>query len=198
MFTNIDTIKKALRTIVPNEKEYEKALYELTHWEEQSKKQRSNQELPPEELIALPDGELYAAVWNRTDEKVEQAVTDREGVAALPRAAQAFCVAYYYEMEMENGGLCQYFVNSSRELAPLLPAALDEIGAADHKTLFDAFVRDNGIDVNDLSSFISDDVEGYLAQTERYPFDDFDNAFYALKPIQEYLIPYIRAHIPEF
>ena len=49
MFTNIDTIKKALRTIVPNEKEYEKALYELTHWEEQSKKQRSNQELPPEE-----------------------------------------------------------------------------------------------------------------------------------------------------
>ena len=198
MFTDLDTIQKALRSIFPNEKDREKALYELTHWEERSKKQRSNQELPPEELSALPDGELCEAIWNRTDEKVEQAATDREGVAALPQAAQAFYVAYCYEMEMENGGLCQYFVNSSRELAPMLPAALGEIGAADHKALFDAFVRDNGIDVNDLSSFVSDDVEGYLAQTERYPFDDFDNAFYALKPIQEYLIPYVQAHISAF
>ena len=198
MFTDIDTIQKALRSISPNEKEYEKALYELTHWEESSKKQRSNQELSPEELIALPDGELCEAIWNRTDEKVEQAATDRQGVDALPPAAQVFYVAYYYEMEMENGGLCQYFVNSSRELALLLPAALDEIGATDHRALFDAFVRNNDIDVNDLSSFISDGVEGYQAQTERYPFDDFDNAFYALKPIQEYLLPYIRAHISAF
>ena len=198
MFTDLDTIQKALRSIFLNEKDREKALYELAHWEERSKKQRSNQELPPEELSALPDGELCEAIWNRTDEKVEQAATDREGVAALPQAAQAFYVAYCYEMEMENGGLCQYFVNSSRELAPMLPAALGEIGAADHKALFDAFVRDNGIDVNDLSSFVSDDVEGYLAQTERYPFDDFDNAFYALKPIQEYLIPYVQAHISAF
>ncbi len=198
MFTDLDTIQKALRSIFPNEKDREKALYELTHWEERSKKQRSNQELPPEELSALPDGELCEAIWNRTDEKVEQAATDREGVAALPQAAQAFYVAYCYEMEMENGGLCQYFVNSSRELAPMLPAALSEIGAAGHKALFDAFVRDNGIDVNDLSSFVSDDVEGYVAQTERYPFDDFDNAFYALKPIQEYLVPYVQAHISAF
>ncbi len=36
-------------------------------------------------------------------------------------------------MEVNNGGLCQFFVNSSREFAPDLSAALDAIGALEHK-----------------------------------------------------------------
>ena len=63
---------------------------------------------------------------------------------------------------------------------------------------FDSFVSDNGIDVSDLSSFMIDDSAEFEAQTKRYPFDDFDNAFYKLEPIQDRLIPYIKDHISEF
>ena len=102
------------------------------------------------------------------------------------------------KMEVNNGGLCRFFVNPSAEIAPYVSKYLGVIGANEHKELYDSFISDNGIDVSDLSSFIIDDVTEFKAQTERYPFNDFDNAFYELKPIQDHLIPYIREHISKF
>lgn len=180
----------------------EKALFALTHPREAAQaewaRQRRNKELSHEALSALTDSDLYEAVWNRTNERVEQAETDRAGVAALPRAAQVFYVIYMYELEVNNGGLCQYFANSSRETAPLLSDCLAEINALDHKALFDGFVRENGIDLEDLSSFVSDSVEAYQSQTLRYPFESFDDAFFELPALATYLLPYIRVHLADF
>lgn len=151
-----------------------------------------------QDLSFLSDDELFDAVLEKTEAKVDQFSDYVEGVRALSHAEQVFYVTSLYEMEVNNGGLCQFFVNSSREFAPLLAGFLDEIGAGEHKALFETFIKENDIDVSDLSSFIIDDMDEFEAQAGRYPFDDFDDAFYALEPIEALILPYIRAHISEF
>lgn len=98
-----------------------------------------------------------------------------------------------YDMEVNNGGLCQYFVNSSRAGAPMLSECLKEINAKKHKKLFDDFIKKNEINVNDLDNFIIEYEEAELGQIssasedgkyyekyKSYPFDDFDSEFYNL------------------
>ena len=203
MSKNAELYKKLLGSMgFLSESDREKALFVLTHPREAAQadwaRQRRNKELAHEALSALADSDLYEAAWNRTNEKVESAASDQAGVAALPQPARVFYVIYVYNLEVFDGGLCQYFVNSSRELAPLLSDCLGEVNALDHKTLFDGFVRENGIDVNDLSSFKSNSVEAYLSQTKRYPFETFDAAFGELPALATYLIPYVRANLSAF
>ena len=56
-------------------------------------------------------------------------------------------------MELQNGGLCQFFVNSSRSLAPYVDECLKMVGAEEHRKLFAEFVANNQIDLNNLDSF---------------------------------------------
>lgn len=150
------------------------------------------------ELKSLSDAELFDAAFARTTAKVDKYEDIVAGVNSLTGAERTFYVASYYEMEVNNGGLCQFFVNSSRKVAPQLADSLSEIGAVRHKELFESFIEANAINIHDLSSFVIKNVREYEAQAKRYPFDDFDNAFYDLPPIQERLVPYIREHISDF
>lgn len=154
--------------------------------------------MAPAELAALPDAELFDAVYARTMAKVETYTDIAAGVNVLNGAEKAFYIAASFDMEVNNGGLCQFFVNSGREIAPQLADALSEIGAVRHRELFESFVEANAINIHDLSSFEVEDVHQYEAQAKRYPFADFDNAFSALPPVQELLMPYIREHISDF
>ena len=201
VFEDDDALVRAIQAVFPDadHEELLSNLADVKKWTDaEAERQRRNTKLPHEELSALSDDDLDEAVWNRTDEKVEQAETDLAGVAALPHAARVFYVVHWYVFEVYDGGLCQYFVNPSRKLAPMLSDCLKEIGALDHKTLFDGFMRENEIDVNDLSSFVSNSVEEYLSQTKRYPFEAFDAAFGELPALGTYLVPYVRANISAF
>ena len=62
----------------------------------------------------------------------------------------------------------RYFVNSSRETAPELEAALSQIGAESCRKLFHDFVTENEIDITRLDSFAIDRAEDFAAQNERY------------------------------
>ena len=154
--------------------------------------------MPHSGLKALTDNELFSAVLARTEAKVDRFDDLIDGVRSLSDAERTFYVASYYEAEVNNGGLCQFFVNSSRVVAPLLSDCLSAIGAAEHRKLFESFVTKNAINLSDLSSFMIGDISDYQAQTKRYPFDEFDKAFYAMTPVQEYLVPYIREHLSGF
>ena len=162
------------------------------------KEQKRCLKMSTEELKSLDDDELFTTVLNRLEYKVDKYGDMIAGIRSLTGVKRVFYVASYYETEVNNGGLCQFFVNSSREFAPELSACLGAIGAEDHKKLFDTFIADNKINVNDLSSFIINDTDEFKAQEKRYPFDEFDDAFFALKTIEEYLIDYIKEHISEF
>jgi len=98
-------------------------------------------------------------------------------------------------MEVENGGLCQFFVNSSGECAPYVSEALERVGAPELKKRYDAFVADNRIDVNDLSYFRTEGLRDYEALTRQFDFDSFDDAFYADDSLYALIIRYARENI---
>ncbi len=100
-----------------------------------------------------------------------------------------------FEIEVNNGGLCQFFVNSSRECAPYLSRALETIGAFEMKELFDSFVSQNAIDLNNLESFVINSIDEYNAQTERFDFDLFDDKFYENTDLHGQIIAYAKKNI---
>ena len=147
------------------------------------------------ELSQLTDDELFTAVWTRTENIVSSKEDILEGFNSLNEEQRIFYAVYYLEMEVNNGGLCQFFVNSSSACAPYISSALAEIGASEMQHLYDNFISSNNIDVNDLSSFKIDDIDEYEKQTERYDFDSFDDKFYDDANLHQQIIDYARNKI---
>jgi len=99
---------------------------------------------------------------------------------------------------VNNGGLCQFFVNSSRIVAPVVGKYMGMIGAMEHQKLYEEFIQTHQIDTNDLSSFDCETVDNFQSQYGRYPFDEYDGKFYKLEPLQTNLVPYVKKHIEKF
>ena len=151
-----------------------------------------------EELASLSDDELFETVWKRAESIIELNNEISNAFNFLNDEQRIFYAINYFEMEVNNGGLCQFFVNSSRIFAPSVSEYMEIIGATEHKKLFDTFIEKNQINLYNLSSFDCETVEDFELQYERYPFEEFDDEFYELDPLQKYLIPYIRKNIDKF
>ena len=119
-------------------------------------------------------------------------------MAALSEKERIVYAVNCLEAEVNNGGLCQFLVNSSRVAAPIVSACMEAIGAEEHKKLYDGFIEKNKIDVNNLSSFDIRTAKDFQKQAERYPFDDYDDAFYCLQPLSAYLTTFIKRNISCF
>lgn len=143
-----------------------------------------------------------------TDEELLDCVTSRlptvetaEELSAMQEPVRTLYTLYWYDLEVQNGGLCQYFVNSSRMTAPYLPEALTAVGAEGYRQDFECFVQENGIDTADLSSFAIQDAKEFAHQNERYPFDAFDEGYYRRyerEPLNAKLTAYIRQQLAAF
>ena len=120
-----------------------------------------------------------------------------EGFATISECEKVVFTIDYFDTEVRNGGLCQFFMNGGDVLVPYLTAALEAIGAAEHQSLFDSFVKEYDIDIHDLSSFRVSSVEEYQEQYERYPFYEFDDAYIGLEPLADYLWNYVEANMEE-
>jgi hypothetical protein len=155
-------------------------------------------EIHGEELLRLSDGELYEKVYLQTLDLVESYPDEEAALAKMSRERRTFYILSIFDMEIQNGGLCQFFVNPSRLLAPRVEECLETVNAVEHKNLFSSFVADNNIDLNHLESFDIEDVNDYIAQTKRYDFNSFDDAYVELTPLQDYMVLYIKANISEF
>lgn len=163
----------------------------LKQAKEDGKRYAKYKSMSKDELLSLSDQELFEAVEHILGLDIEE-------VKDANNCQKIFMSVDLFYNEVNNGGLCQFFVNSSREYAPFLSNALEQVGALKMKKLFDSFISENKINVNDLSSFICDDIDEYEAQTERYDFDKFDDAFYELGEIEnqaELLAKYARENI---
>ncbi len=150
------------------------------------------------ELSKLTDDEIFNAVWTRTENIVSSKENLLEGFNSLNEEQRIFYAVNYLEMEVNNGGLCQFFVNSSRIVAPVVSDYMGIIGASEHKKLYDTFIEKYQINTYDLSSFDCETVEVFKSQYERYPFEEYDDTFYGLAPLQDYLVNYVRKHIDSF
>ncbi|MBQ7379376.1 MAG: DUF4375 domain-containing protein [Clostridia bacterium] len=155
-------------------------------------------QMSAEQLAALPDEEFFWAIMIRTERRVDGFEDWAEGVNALNPYQKVFYSVNWLDTEVNNGGLCQFFINSSRMVAPLMSEYLGTVGANQHQKLFDEFIETNDIDLADLSSFDSEDWEEVDAQYDRYPFDDFDDAYYDMEPLETYLTKYARENLAQF
>lgn len=150
-----------------------------------------------EDLLALNDEELVSALDMRIMKETDCA-EPLDCLKILNEEKKIVYVLTYFEQEVENGGLCQFFVNSSRDIAPYVSECLRNVGADKYKKLYENFVAENNIDLMNLTSFIIEDTKEYEKQCERYDFDKFDDAFYELyeeEPLDGFIAKYARIHI---
>ena len=156
------------------------------------KKAKQYRNMGKEGLLALNNNDFYEAI----ECMCEDAVYDIQA----PTLTQEQIIVYSlcrFEAEVNNGGLCQFFVNYSSECAPFISKALEAIGAADLKDLFDKFIEENNIDVNDLSSFKVESIDEFIEQTKRCDFDSFDNQFYSDENFHQQIIDYSKNYIEQ-
>ena len=151
-----------------------------------------------DELSELSDDELFVAIVARTESKVDSFDEWEDGVNSLNSSQKIFYSVNWLEIEVNNGGLCQFFVNSSRMVAPFVSKYMAIIGAEEHQNLYDNFVKKNAIDLTELSFFDVNKAEEFEEKVERYPFDEYDNAFYDMEPLETYLKKFGRAHLVDF
>ena len=163
-----------------------------------NKRERQYLEMSHNELKALSDDELFYAVMIRTEQKVGEYEDWAEGVNSLNPYQKIFYSVNWLEVEVNNGGLSQFFINSSRMVAPLVSEYMAIIGAEEHKRLYDGFLEKYKIDSADIASFASNNWEEVEERYERYPFDEYDDAFYDMKPLETYLTKYARENLTEF
>ena len=155
-------------------------------------------EVHGKELKKLSDDALFETVYLQTLDVVDSFPDEETAFSKISIEQKTVYILSIYDMEIQNGGLCQFFVNSSRSLAPYIEDNLNKIGATEHEKLFTEFIENNNIDVNNLDSFIISDVEEYEAQTKRYDFDSFDNKYIELPTLQSYITEYIKTNIEKF
>ena len=151
-----------------------------------------------EELLKLTDDKLYEKVYLQTLDLVESYPDEEKALAKMSPERRTFYILSIFDMEIQNGGLCQFFVNPSRLLAPYVEECLETVNAGEHKKLFSEFVAGNSIDLCHLESFDIKDINDYVAQTKRYDFESFDGAYIKLVPLRDYMVSYIKANISEF
>ena len=89
-----------------------------------------------------------------------------------------------------TGGTICSFSNSSGEFAPYISDYLEIVGAIEHKKLYDDFIKENKINVNDLSFFKIEDLNEYQDIVNAYPFEDFDDEFSDLEELADYIEKY--------
>lgn len=150
------------------------------------------------ELLKLSDDQLYEKVYFQMLDLVESYPDEKIALSQISPECRTVYILSIFDMEIQNGGLCQFFVNSSRSLAPQIDECLEKVNASEHKELLSTFVSNNSIDLEHLESFEIENIDEYIAQTKRYDFESFDDAYIELTPLQDYIVSYIKANISEF
>ena len=94
------------------------------------KKAKQYRTMGKEGVLALNDDDFYEAV----ECLCEDAVYDIQAPTLLEEQILVYSLNSFMR-EVNNGGLCQFFVNSSSECAPFISKALEAIGALDIKKI---------------------------------------------------------------
>lgn len=160
--------------------------------------QDENKKLHGEDLLTLSDDDLFETIYFQNLDIAGEAEDEENELDQFAGARKTVYILSLFDSEIQNGGLCQFFVNSSQIVAPFVSEALKEVGAIEHLNLFEEFITTNNIDVFDLESFKVSSKRGYLKQTKRFDFDSFDDKYYELPTLQEKVVSYIKNNIYEF
>ena len=160
--------------------------------------ERKSCALSDEELLSLSDEELVANVWVRIKRFAAGFDTERRALDNMDEAQKTFYIVQCFALRIEAEGLCAYFANAGRDMALFLSDALERVGAMEQKNLFEDFLHDHKIATASLSDFAVESSKEFKRMERKYPFDEFNSAFYALPPMTECLAAYLRENITSF
>jgi hypothetical protein len=152
----------------------------------------------PQDPGAMTDEDLIIHISERLWSLVFSDADPAVGFAGLTENQKVVFALNYLDMEVANGGLCQFFANDRGLVAPYIGEYLKLVGAEEHQALFDGFLAKYGIDANDLSEFSFTTIEEFVELYDLYPFDEFDDPYYQLPPLSSYLAPLVRENLDEF
>ena len=160
--------------------------------------QEENRHLHGEDLLSLSDDDLFETIYFQNIDIAEEAEDEDKEIEQFTGARKTVYVLGLFDSEIQNGGLCQFFVNSSSVVAPYVSESLKSVGANEHLNLFEEFITANNIDISNLESFKVFSIRGFKKQTKRFDFDSFDDKYYELPVLQEKVVAYIKNNINEF
>lgn len=148
-------------------------------------------------MLLLSGCVMTADVTTLTGEELVVALTLLpEDFSAMSTEEKTAYTAACLELEIMNGGLCQFFANNP-DCADYVPTALENLGARNHRALYESFLLAAGIDPLD-PVFQTENMEEFSQLYDRWPWDDFDEAYCNLTPMAELLEAYVAAHPDSF
>ena len=164
------------------------------------------------QLLKLKDKEFVKAVAKRRANKeleqiMKQGLSKEEIKKNMSEPELVVkCIWYFYcdvieheKLDIEELGLRLYLAEYSREEhIPYLSESLEAIGAYEYKKVFDDFLVQNNIDVNDLSAFAKIIDKDYYKQAEVYHFEDTDRKIREMSGLLPLLAKYIKEHMELF
>ena len=159
-----------------------------------------------EELLEMQDYEMIPAICEGILVEIRNARSEEE-LKKIPEVKFYLFAANIFDMEMQNGGLCQFLINAGNIHGSMIEEALRVFGAEEHLRLVSEFCSQNGLDLCNLRKLIPARMEPYgmtdfyLRLINEYPFDEFERMYYKLEsdcPLQSILATYVRKNISLF
>lgn len=142
-----------------------------------------------EDMLKLPDDEMISALLMQLGAEDFDSLNESQKVVYTTAAL---------EMEVLNGGVVQFLSNEAQFAAPYVCEALEKLGAEEHLTLLQQAFEQNKVDINDLSAFITDDMEVFSKLYDLYDFESFDSEYENLPSMPDYIRAYMQNHAEDF
>lgn len=158
------------------------------------------------ELLALQDYELIIEAREAVIDEIRNSESEAD-LEKIPEIRFYLITASMFDLEMQNGGLCQFLANQGKFHGAMLENALLAFGAEEQSHIFTDFCTRNAIDLSNLEELLPETtdpyqvLENYANLMGKYPFADFNKTYFALDgecPLESILGAYIRNHMALF
>jgi hypothetical protein len=149
-----------------------------------------------------PDDQLLQTVFDNLSEKLPQDHTkEYETVLTFTKGQQAIYVIWCLDAEVNNGGFNQFYVNTSGQLAKLIPDALQLVGASKFADLVKRANKVYETEKEKITKNQDGTLEGFSKSYDDNPLNDFDDKFYDLEKVedlQKLQINFVRRNKTDF
>lgn len=138
---------------------------------------------------------LYLALAGRTSGP------DDEEFKNLPEEAQNLFIVSVLDMEVQNGGICQFFVNYGPACAERAADCLRAVGLDEMAAAYERFFRENGINPAELHEFHAETAEQFSALYKLHPYELFDDEYMKLRrtlKFEKNILEYANGHPEAF
>jgi hypothetical protein len=134
--------------------------------------------LTPDLLRTFPDEYLDTSLIEHIHARLRASGFSPPSLLKLPRGLQVFYISYVVESEVMNGGLNQFFWNSSSEYAELVATALRELEAPAAAALFEQALLEATRDIPRIAALRKQGtLESFSSSYNDNPLNAFDASF---------------------